>query len=106
MKTVVKLNKEGIIDYLKAHKTDLKSYKVKPIGLFGSFARGEAKEDSDIDLIVEYEPGHKTFDNFMGLINFLESSFDREVELVTKESISKYIWPYIKKDVEYVEIVN
>ena len=72
--------------------------------MFGSFARGEEREDSDIDILVVYEPGHKTFDNFLGLIDYLERSFDREVEVVTKEAVSKHIWPYIKKEVEYVEM--
>ena len=97
--------KKNIIKTLKNHKTKLLSYGVKKIGLFGSFLRAEQREDSDIDLIVEFIPGKKTFDNFMSLSFFLEDIFNRRVELVTPESLSPYIGPHILKEVEYVELV-
>lgn len=77
---------------------------VKRIGLFGSFVRGEQKNASDIDFIVEFEKDEKTFDNFMNLSFFLEALFQRRVELVTAESLSPYIGPYILKEAEYVSL--
>src|SRR5262249_50632395 len=61
------------------------------MGLFGSFLREQQGHDSDVDMLVEFEPGRKTFDAFMQLACFLESLFGRRVELVTPESFSPYI---------------
>ena len=72
--------------------------------MFGSFVRGEQKSGSDIDLIVEFESGKKTFDNFMNLSFFLEDLFQRRVELITTESLSPYIGPHILKEAEYVSL--
>ena len=80
----------------------LKNYGVCSIGLFGSFVREEANEQSDIDFLVDFEEGKKTFKNFMDLSFFLEELFQRKVELVTPQSLSPYMGPRILKTVEYV----
>jgi hypothetical protein len=54
--------------------------------------------------LVEYEKGGKRFDNFIGLVDFLENALEKDVELVTKEAMSPFILPYIEKEIEYVEI--
>jgi len=72
--------------------------------LFGSFVREEQRSGSDIDVLVEFEQGQKTYDNFMQLSLFLEDLLQRKVELVTPESISPYLKPYIISEVEYVPI--
>jgi predicted nucleotidyltransferase len=77
---------------------------VSRIGLFGSFVRGEQRPDSDIDLLVEFEVGKKTFDNFMELSFFLEEVLQHKVELITVESLSPYLGPYILKEVEYAAL--
>jgi len=96
--------KEDVLKRLRKNRSQLQAFGVKRIGLFGSFVRGEQKNISDIDLIVEFEPGKKTFDNFMALSFFLEALFQHKVELVTAESLSPYIGPYILKEVEYVSL--
>ena len=77
---------------------------VRRLGLFGSFVRGEQRADSDVDLLAEFAPGQKTFDNFMQLAFFLEDLFHRQVELVTPESMSPYLRPYIMDEVEYASV--
>ena len=74
------------------------------IGLFGSFVRGEQHPESDIDLLVEFEPARKTFDSFIALSFFLEELLSRRVELVTVESLSPYLGPHILKEVEYAAL--
>jgi predicted nucleotidyltransferase len=98
------LTEKEILSFLNQNKLQLKHYKVKKLGLFGSYARGEQQTNSDIDIVVEYEEGGKSFANFMGLVDFLEEAFHQEVELVTAESISKHIKPYIEKEVKYVQL--
>lgn len=54
------------ISTLKEHEKPIRQkFGVKKIGIFGSFARGEEKEDSDLDVLVTFEEGQKTFDNYM-----------------------------------------
>ena len=97
----MELTKEEILESLKENKEKLKNFGAKRIEIFGSFARGEAKESSDIDFIVEFEEGKKNFDNFMGLVFFLENLLGKKVDLLTPEGISPYIKPYIKREVIY-----
>ena len=89
---------------LDKNRSHIRTFGVKRIGLFGSFVRGEQNPDSDIDLLVEFEIGRKTFDNFMELSFFLEEVLQNKVELVTVESLSPYIGPHILKEVEYAAL--
>jgi uncharacterized protein len=93
--------KKDLIDFLVKNSSIIKDFGVTRVGLFGSFVRDEQKETSDIDLLVEFDPEKKNFDNFMGLANFLEDSIERKVDLLTPESLSPYIGPRILKEVEY-----
>ena len=97
-------DRDEISEALKAKGVPLRRFGVRRIGLFGSFARGHQHEDSDIDLLVEFEEGRKTFDNFMSLSFFLEDLFGRKVEVVTRKSLSPYLGPRILKEVEYVTV--
>ncbi len=94
--------KNNILTIIENHQEQLKDFGVKRVGLFGSFVREEQNADSDVDLLVEFEPSKKTFKNFMRLCFYLEELFQREVELVTPESLSPYIGPHILREVEYV----
>jgi predicted nucleotidyltransferase len=99
-------NKERILQLIALQRPHLQALGVQRLGLFGSFARGEQHDDSDIDLLVEFVPGHKNFDNFMQLAFLLEDMFGRRVELVTPESLSPYIRPYVLDEVEYASITS
>jgi hypothetical protein len=77
---------------------------VKRLGLFGSFVREQQHPDSDVDLLVEFEPTRKTFDHFMALSFLLEDLLRRRVELVTSESLSPYLRPHVLDEVEDVAL--
>ena len=74
---------------------------VKRIGIFGSFARGEEREESDLDVLVVFEEGQKTFDNYMDLKFYLEDLFGWEVDLVTEKALKPQLKDIIMKDVVY-----
>jgi predicted nucleotidyltransferase len=97
-------NKQDLLERLRANHSRLKSYGVRRYGIFGSFVRDEARDDSDVDLLIEFYPGKKTFDNFMELGFFLEDLLGRKVETLTPEWLSPYIGPHILREVEYAEI--
>lgn len=90
-----------ILEILKRHKELLKRYKVRRIGLFGSFLRNESNNESDIDLLVDFE--EKSLDNFIDLVFELEEIFDRKVDLLTEKGISPYILPYVQNEVRWYE---
>ncbi len=89
---------------LRQHQDILKKYKVRRIGLFGSYAKGKQNKRSDIDFLVEFE--EPTFDNFMGLIKYLEKLFGKKVDILTPEGVEsirvKEIARNIKRNVVYV----
>lgn len=96
--------KEEIVKTLRKNLSQIRALGVKRLGLFGSFVRGEQSTDSDVDILVEFEFGKKTFDHFMQLLFLLEGLLGRGVELVTPEALSPYIGPYILKEIEYVSV--
>lgn len=103
METTIK-TKQDILEILHKNRVNLKELGVSSIGLFGSFVRGEQHHNSDIDLLVEFAVGKKTFDSFMRLVFFLEEILQRRVEVVTVESLSPYLGPHILKEVEYAAL--
>jgi uncharacterized protein len=59
---------------------------VVSLSVFGSVARNEARLDSDIDMLVDFE-GHATFDRYMGLKFYLEDLLGRKIDLVTRKAL-------------------
>ncbi|MHA1291570.1 MAG: nucleotidyltransferase family protein [Promethearchaeota archaeon] len=98
------LNKEVIFKILNQNKTKLKKYYVKKIGLFGSILRGDSREESDIDFIVEFEDGKKNYDNFIELVFLLEKIFQKNVDLLTIDALSPYMKPKILKEAYFESI--
>ena len=96
--------KQDLIERLQRHRDDLRRLGVRRLGVFGSFRREEPHLESDVDLLVEFMEGEKSFDHYMALSFLLEDELGRPVELVTPEALSPYIGPYILGEVEYVEL--
>jgi hypothetical protein len=97
-------NKSLLLRSLLDNRQRIRSFGVIKLGLFGSFATNTFKSDSDVDLLVEFDPAKKNYDNFMDLSFYLEDLLGRKVELVTPLSLNKYIGPHILKQAEYVAI--
>ena len=105
------LTTEQIINLLKTNKDVLEKYKVKRIGLFGSYVKGEQKKKSDIDLVVEFDLSafgkdfEGLFDVFMDLSSYLEDLFGKKVDILTPASIEsikiKEVAEEIKRNVIY-----
>ncbi|MDP3183992.1 MAG: nucleotidyltransferase family protein [Anaerolineales bacterium] len=82
------MNQEDVLTILKKQKRTLNEFGVRSIALFGSYARGEARRDSDIDVLVEFNRPVGLFE-FARLKLYLEKLFGREVDLVTPEALRK-----------------
>jgi hypothetical protein len=96
--------KEDVLSALQSQEGRLREFGVKRCGVFGSFVSGYSASHSDVDVLVEFEPEKKTFDNFIHLAFFLEDLLGRRVDLVTLEALSPYIGPHILREVEYVPL--
>lgn len=95
--------KDTILKTLNSNKLNLSKFGVRNVGLYGSYVRNEQSRESDIDLLIDFEPEKETFDNFMAVYDLFEKLFENEkVEVVTKNGLSSYIGPKILKEVIYV----
>jgi hypothetical protein len=79
-----------------------KTFHVKRIGIFGSYARNEHNHHSDIDILVEFEKGHKDLFNYMRLKYHLEGIFKKKIDLVMKGAIKPMLKKSILTEVDYV----
>ena len=95
------LSVPGIMGFLREHKDVLTKHQVKRIGLFGSCLHGRQSGTSDVDFLVEFVK--PSFDNYMGVLEFLEQGLNRKVDLVTRKSLSRYILPRVRKEVKWYE---
>ena len=66
--------------------------------LFGSFSRGDAEENSDVDILVELDYSKHIGLGFVGMKLDLENRLHKKIDLVSSEAISKYISPFIEND--------
>ncbi|QQS28917.1 MAG: nucleotidyltransferase domain-containing protein [Sphingobacteriales bacterium] len=91
------IKRDEILSFLKENKELLFSEcQLVKIGLFGSFSRNEGTEDSDIDLIIEFQPNTQNLSEKKSKIKSMVSKkFDREVDLCRE----KYIKPYFKNQI-------
>ena len=76
------------------------------VGTVRFFSRNTQHADSDVDLLVEFHPGRKTFDNFIAVCDLLEETLQRRVELLTPESLSPHIGPHILQEAEDVIVAD
>jgi len=89
--------KEKVLMLIKEHKQDLKKFHVKSLFLFGSVARGEEKQNSDIDILVAFK-GQPTFDLYMDLKFYLEDLLQRKVDLITESGLRPELRKYVEGD--------
>ena len=98
------LNTDEILEFLRKHRQTFESdFCIVKIGLIGSFARGEQTANSDIDLLVEFEPDtDDIFGKKLQLKDLLKASFDRNVDICREKYMKPYIKRYLSKEVIYV----
>lgn len=100
----VRMNKKTVLNKLSLLKEKLSSqYGVDKIGLFGSVIRGENRKNSDIDILVDFQEGKETYQNFLSVCDILEELFEKhKLDIVTLKGLSPFIGKQILNEVEYV----
>ena len=95
------MRRKDVMEQLKANVSRFSEFNIKSLAVFGSVARGEARPDSDVDILVEFN-GPATFDQYMELKIFLEDLLSRPVDLVTRQGVRPELAPYIEQEARCV----
>ncbi|PTB83418.1 nucleotidyltransferase [Sulfurovum lithotrophicum] len=95
------MTKETILDYLASHKDEFqKKYQIQSIGIFGSYARNEATQESDIDIFVKMKPD---LFKLVGLKQQIEEDLQKKVDVIREHKHMKpFLLKMIQKDIDYV----
>jgi predicted nucleotidyltransferase len=96
-----RMDKANVLKRLQQNQSLLTTFDVDSLMLFGSVARSQATESSDIDFVVTFKSS-ATFDKYMELKLFLEDLLERRVDLVTADAIRAQLKPSIEQDAIYV----
>lgn len=98
----VSLSRAEAFRILQDAEPEIRSLGVARLALFGSVIRDEARPDSDVDVLVNFVPGEKSFARLLALSELLEDRLDRAVEVVTTEALSPFLGPRILAEAEDV----
>ena len=79
-----KMDYKNIFNIIKENKEYLKSFGLIKIGIFGSYARGDNREDSDVDLILEFSKEKKNFHNYMEVCDTLERVINKKIDIINQ----------------------
>lgn len=100
--TLKMIQKTEILNKLRTSKSDLNKFGVISIGLFGSVLRDETNNNSDVDILIDFNNDLETFENYINTCTYLENIFrGYKLDIVTEKGLSPFIGPYILKEVVY-----
>lgn len=92
------MNRDEVLDILRTHKPMLaERFGVTELALFGSFARDQASERSDVDVLVRYD-GPATSKSYFGVQFYLEDLLGRRVDLVTQKALRSEFRSYVERE--------
>src|SRR2546429_604395 len=99
--SLITMTRSELLDSLSEHQVELAQLGVRSLALFGSVARDEARPDSDVDFVVDFDGG-ATFDRYVELLFLLERLLDCRVDLVTRRSLHPAVRASAERDLIYV----
>jgi hypothetical protein len=92
------MKRQQALSLLESHRDEIRRrFSVRRLALFGSTARDDAREDSDVDVLVQFE-GSATFDGYIALLSYLEQLLGRKVDLVTEGGLKPRVRPFVERD--------
>ena len=97
------MDRNDIIMFLRTHKDEMaQRFGVVSVGLFGSYARGDARDDSDIDIAIEIMSEKKSLRNFLGVRRYLEEQFGKTVDLGIESTLKPLAREMVDKEIIHV----
>ncbi|MBZ4684196.1 MAG: polymerase beta domain protein region [Fusobacteriales bacterium] len=96
------MTEKDIIEILKSHEKEIKRFGVKKIGIFGSYVKQNYNENSDIDILVDFENVSRISKSYFGLKFYLEDLLGKEIDLCREKDIKKELKEEILRSVKYV----
>lgn len=96
------MNRDDIVSFISIHKSEFEQkFGVKRIGLFGSYARGDVREGSDIDIVIELKKPDLFF--LIGVKQAFEEALEKKVDVVRlRDKMNRFLRQRIERDVIYV----
>ncbi len=92
------MNRDEVLDMLRTHKPTLvERFGVTELALFGSFARDQATDGSDVDILVRFD-GPATSRSYFGVQFYIEDLLGRRVDLVTEKALRSELRPYVERE--------
>ena len=92
------MQRDAALTILQAHKDEIVArFHVRHLALFGSTARNEARDESDIDLLVDFD-GPANSNTYFGLMFYLEDLLGRSIDLVTSKALRPAFRPYVEQE--------
>ncbi len=98
------MSRDRALQILRDLSPELAQYGVRDVALFGSVARNDAQDKSDIDILIDFEPEAESFDNLMNVADLLDTRFDCPVDLVTVNGLSPYLIASVQEEAVHAEI--
>jgi uncharacterized protein len=96
------MNAQEVLARLRQNETALRARGVSHAALFGSLARGDNRTDSDIDIMIEFDPAARvTVFNYAGLKDYIAGLFDLPVDVISREGLKPYVRPAATADAIY-----
>jgi uncharacterized protein len=95
------MQRDEVLRILAQHQHILKDFGIKSLAIFGSVARNEARPDSDVDILVEFD-GLVTFDRYMDVKFYLEDNLGTRVDLMSTLTLKPLICPQVQREAIYV----
>lgn len=93
------MDRDNVLNVLRAHKATLaQRFGVTELALFGSFARDQATDDSDVDILVRFDVP-PNWQSYFGAQGYLEDLLGRPVDLATNQDLRVEIRPYVEREV-------
>ena len=96
------LAKQQIFEIINRLEPEIRAFGVSRLAVFGSVVRDEQHPDSDIDILVQFSLGTKTFEKFMSLSELLEAHLGQHIDLITTEALSPFIGQHILAEAQDV----
>jgi uncharacterized protein len=96
------MRRDEVIARLKQAEPALRARGIRRAAVFGSVARGDARPDSDIDIMIELDPDAQlTIYDYVGLKEFVSTFFDQPVDVVSRDGLKPYVRPSVTADAVY-----